>query len=227
MSVQVATIEIAVDPQAWREIGFAVDEGGRCQIGSVAIELTSADGERSFAGWTLAGLESAELDGLETEIADRSPAVPSSTDESPATAATAATVGGAEHPNGVIRLDHVVAFTPGLERTVAALEAGGLDLRRIREQPTPAGAPRQAFFRLGEVILEVVQQPESADGFDPSAPARLWGLAFVASDLDALAARLGDLANGPRDAVQEGRRILTLRRDAGAGVPVAFMSLAT
>ena len=41
-----------------------------------------------------------------------------------------------------------------------ALQAAGLDLRRIREQPTPAGAPRQAFFRLGEEILEVVQEPE-------------------------------------------------------------------
>ena len=37
-----------------------------------------------------------------------------------------------------------------LDRSVRALQAAGLDLRRVREQPTPAGAPRQAFFRLGE-----------------------------------------------------------------------------
>ena len=39
------------------------------------------------------------------------------------------------------------------------LRAAGFDLRRLREGPTPGGSPRQAFFRLGEVILEVVQAP--------------------------------------------------------------------
>src|SRR6185312_7213294 len=66
-----------------------------------------------------------------------------------------------EHANGVSGIDHLVAMSPQLDRSVSALQAAGLDLRRIREQPTPAGAPRQAFFRLGEVILEVVQEPEN------------------------------------------------------------------
>jgi uncharacterized glyoxalase superfamily protein PhnB len=48
----------------------------------------------------------------------------------------------------VVAIDHVVAMSPALDRTVRALQAAGLELRRIREQPTPAGAPRQAFFRL-------------------------------------------------------------------------------
>src|SRR6185312_374388 len=90
------------------------------------------------------------------------------------------------HPNGITGLDHVVAITPALERTVAALQAAGLDLRRIREEPTPAGAPRQAFFRLGPVILEVVQEPDEVverDGGDRAA--FFWGLAFVAPDIEA------------------------------------------
>ena len=37
------------------------------------------------------------------------------------------------HPNGVTGIDHVVAFSPDLDRTTAALQAAGLDLRRIRE----------------------------------------------------------------------------------------------
>ncbi len=53
------------------------------------------------------------------------------------------------HPNGVVAIDHVVAMSPALQRSIAALEAAGLQLRRLREEPTPAGAPRQAFFRLG------------------------------------------------------------------------------
>ncbi|HEY4824702.1 MAG TPA: hypothetical protein VIH49_06585, partial [Solirubrobacteraceae bacterium] len=134
----------------------------------------------------------------------------------------------AEHPNGVVAIDHVVAMTPALERTVRALQDAGLDLRRIREQPTPAGAPRQAFFRLGAEILEVVQEPghviaARGDG-GADQPMRLWGLAFVAPDLDHTVAALGEHAGEAREAVQPGRRIATVRRSAGLAVPVALMS---
>ena len=66
----------------------------------------------------------------------------------------------------------MVVITPRLERTIAALEAAGMRLRRLREEPTPTGAPRQAFFRLGAVILEVVQEPPAAveRGGGPTAP---------------------------------------------------------
>jgi len=127
---------------------------------------------------------------------------------------------------GWLLLDHVVAITPALERTVAALQGAGLDLRRIREEPTPARAPRQAFFRLGADILEVVQEPEEAieRGGGVDRPAFFWGLAFVAPDLDATVAGLGERVSEIRDAVQPGRRIATLRRSAGLSVPVALMT---
>jgi hypothetical protein len=129
------------------------------------------------------------------------------------------------HPNGVVRIDHVVMLTPNLDRTVAELEAQGFDLRRTREAPTPGGSTRQAFFRAGEPILEVVLAPEgSSVARDPHGPARLWGLAFAVEDLDATARSLGDLLGSPRDAVQPGRRIATLRSAAGIGTAVAFMS---
>ncbi len=118
-------------------------------------------------------------------------------------------------------------MTPNLDRSVEALQAAGLDLRRIREQPTPAGAPRQAFFRLGEVILEVVQEPEEVlaarpDGTD--GPARFWGLALLSEDLELTVEQLGEHVSEIRAAVQPGRRIATLRRSAGLAVPVALMS---
>jgi hypothetical protein len=53
---------------------------------------------------------------------------------------------------------------------------------------------------------------------------RFWGLTLVVDDLDAAAARLGDRVGPVKDAVQKGRRIATLRREAGLGVPVALMS---
>lgn len=195
---------VADPPEAWDAAGFAVSGDGLVHVGEVAIEL-GAEG-KGLVRWELSGVQSTELDGLRTVLSADGPVEP------------------AAHPNGVEAIDHVVAFSPDLDRTVGVLESAGLDLRRIREEPTPAGAPRQAFFRLGEVILEVVQQPADAPGFDPVRPARLWGLAFVCPDLDALAERFGDVISGPRAAVQPGRRIATLRRGAGLAIPIAFMT---
>jgi hypothetical protein len=116
-------------------------------------------------------------------------------------------------------------MSPALDRTVQALQTAGLDLRRIREEPTPAGAPRQAFFRLGGVILEVIQMPpaavERAGGEDM--PTRLWGLALNAH-LDRALTALAPHVGAARAAVQEGRRIATLRRSADLAIPVALMS---
>jgi hypothetical protein len=207
--VQIHELTIADEPATWAALGFAV-EGEVCRVGGVPIRLVGRDAGRGIVGWTLSGIESEQLDGLPTARAD-----------DPASAASPAT-----HPNGVIAFDHVVAITPVLDRTVAALQTAGLDLRRIREEPTPAGAPRQAFFRLGDVILEVVQAPDDAlersGGAD--GPAFFWGLAFKVADIDAIAVHLGDHVSGPRDAVQPGRRIATLRRSAGLAVPVALMT---
>ena len=118
-----------------------------------------------------------------------------------------------------------MAITSALDRTVAALEGAGLDLRRIREEPTPAGAPRQAFFRLGSNIFEVVQEPaEATERAGGDRPAFFWGLAFLAPDLEATVAGLGDRVSEIRPAVQPGRRIATLRRSAGMSLPAAIMS---
>jgi hypothetical protein len=203
-------IEIADEPATWEALAFAL-EGEVCRVGSVSIRLVGCNARRGLVGWALNGIASDQLDGLPTRCVDlatwNQAAVP--------------------HPNGVIALDHVVAVTPALDRTVAALRTAGLDLRRIREEPTPAGAPRQAFFRLGDVVLEVVQAPDDAlersGGVD--GPAFFWGLAFKVADLDATVATIGaDRCSSPRPAVQPGRRIATLRRSAGLAVPVALMT---
>ena len=129
------------------------------------------------------------------------------------------------HPNGVVRVDHVVMLSPDLDRAVAELESQGFDLRRRREGDTPGGSTRQAFFRAGEPILEVVQAPEGTSvARDPDGPARLWGLAFLVEDMDHTARELGDLLGRLRDAVQPGRQIATLRSEAGLGPAIAFMT---
>lgn len=200
-------LTVADEPGAWAALGFELD-GDTCVIGGLRIRLAGQDAGRGLTAWSLRGLESTELDGLTTTRSDRQPPG-----------------GGGAHPNGIAAVDHVVAITPALDRTVAALQAAGLDLRRIREEPTPAGAPRQAFFRLGPTILEVVQEPaEATERAGGDRPAFFWGLAFVAPDLDATVAGLGDRVGEIRPAVQPGRRIATLRRSAGLTVPVALMT---
>jgi hypothetical protein len=208
MAPTVDELRVADVPDAWSALGFVVD-GDACVVGDVRIRLAGLEAGKGLVGWSLRGAESTDLDGLTTRRSDR-PAP----GESP------------EHPNGIAAIDHVVAITPALERTVAALRAAGLDLRRIREEPTPAGAPRQAFFRLGATILEVVQEPAEASerGGGIDRPAFFWGLAFVAPDLEATVAGLGDRVSEIRAAVQPGRRIATLRRSAGLTVPVALMT---
>jgi hypothetical protein len=163
----------------------------------------------AMRGWSLRGIDSAELDGLPTTVSER-PARP------PALA----------HPNGVVAIDHVVAVSPSFERSVAAMQAAGMDLRRVREEPTPAGAPRQAFFRLGREILELVAEPEEVVARRGGAerPVFFWGLALLVDDIDATVAAMAPHARPARPAVQPGRRISTLERSAGLAVPVALIT---
>ncbi len=214
-------LTIADDPARWAALGFDIDDGS-AQIASVRLRFTGAapapEGSTPAAratpvpgivAWSLRDVHSAELDGLPTTISER--ALPA-----PAPA----------HANGVVAIDHVVAASPELDRSVAALQAAGIDLRRVREQPTPAGAPRQAFFRLGHEILELIQEPaevvQGAGGRDH--PARFWGLALLVEDLDRCAEQLAPNLSEVRPAVQPGRRIASVRRAAGLALPLALMS---
>jgi hypothetical protein len=204
-------LTLADEPERWRALGLDVADGS-CQIGEVVLRFSdpATTSKRGIIGWSLRDALSMDLDGLPTTGSARPTPAPA-----PA------------HPNGVLRIDHIVAASPDLDRSAAALQAAGLDLRRVREEPTPAGAPRQAFFRLGSEILELIQEPEQvierAGGSEH--PARFWGMAFVVEDLDSTVAALGARVSEAREAVQVGRRIATVRRSAGLAVPLALMSL--
>jgi hypothetical protein len=132
----------------------------------------------------------------------------------------AAPAAPATHPNGALHIDHVVLLSPNLPRTTAALDGIGLTPRGERESDTYGAPMRQIFFRLGEVILELVGGTEPGDG-DPG----FFGLAITVDDLDAAGELLGPHLGDAKDAVQEGRRIATVRhRDLGMSVATAFMS---
>ena len=202
----VVEIEVADEPEAWRAAGFTVEDG--CShVGSIAIRLVGrGDGAKGIRSWTWSDLSSdGPIDGLATRTALRSPVTPGA------------------HANGSTIIDHIVVVTPNIERTVPEFEARGLNVRRTRHTDQYGPAFRQVFFRGGETIIELIGPDTPADGDDRDA--HFYGLAFTVADLDAVAAQLGDGLSSIKDAVQDGRRIATLRHPTyDISVPIALMS---
>lgn len=199
---QLAALAIGDAVEAWTALGFAVD-GETLTLGGVRICL-GAEG-KGIVSWSLSGVagDPVDFDGLGTTLSDVR-----SVETTPA------------QPNGAIGIDHVVVLTPDFARTAAAFAAAGMPLRRERTVGSGPDAFRQGFRRLGPAICELVEGCQL-----PPGPARFWGLTLIVSDIDALTARLGpERLSAPKDAVQPGRRIATLRRAAGLSAAVAFMT---
>ena len=199
---------VADDPGAWRSAGFTVGDDDTCRIGAVTVHLEGGDVGRGLTWWALDGAvgESDAIDGVPTRAGQADPEP------------------GGDHPNGAELIDHVVMLTPDPERTIAAIEATGAVHRRTRLPDNYDQPMRQDFFRLGEVILELIG-PRTPDPSAAERPARLYGLAHTVADIDATAAELGTRLTPAKGAVQPGRRIATLRtRDLGISVPTAFLS---
>ena len=204
IKARIAELRLRAEPRAWEAAGFEV-AGGRTLIGTVPVAL-GADAH----GWALAGpAAGGDFDDLPTEVA-----MDAGEPHEPAPADS--------HQIGAVSIDHIVVFTPSLERTIGAFEDNGIRCRRLREVGPPEQQLRQAFFRLGEVIAEVVQVPEEQAGRDGAA--RFWGLTITVADLEGAVADLGPLCGSIRDAVQPGRRIATIKREAGLGLPVALIT---
>ena len=204
-------MECEVEP--WERLGLLVHDGV-AQVGGVRLRFVPGTGglvawgladvpggdARSADGFVTAGDVATSIDGLRTYVAQPS--------EAPAP----------EHPLGIAGFDHVVVMTSSLERTCGAVEAvTGAPLKRIRE----AGAVRQGFHRLGEIIVEVVESPQVSGN-----AAAFWGFVWNLRDLHDDCDRLGpDVVSSPKAAVQPGRFIATVRPAVGARLPLAFMSV--
>ena len=206
MTATVDEIEVADPADAWARAGFSVDADDVCRVSGVRLRLVGGT-RTGIVGWSLRDVPSdfsrGDVDGVPTARSNAGIAEP------------------AEHANGVTAIDHVVLLSPDLNRTVASLAEIGLDPRRERDAELGGRGIRQIFFRLGELILEVVGSPETAS----EGPSTLWGITYVVADIDATAAFFGDRTTPVKDAVQPGRRITTLRhRDFGMSVRTAMIS---
>lgn len=192
---ELAALQIADPPEAWKALGFTVSADGVVVLGGVELWLDAAG--RGITGWTLRRITlHRDIDGLPTGT---------TTDPPPPEAS---------HPNGALGLDHVVITTPDFDRTAGALEDAGIPLRRVRE----VSDIRQGFRRLGPAILEIVEAPKL-----PLGPARFWGLVVTVADLVGVRARLAPHVGEIREAVQPGRHIATLAGGAGLSPRIAFM----
>jgi hypothetical protein len=206
----IAELHIGDDPRAWQAIGLDVDAGHTCHVGHIRLRFHPDAGARGIFAWTLAGTPDeavTDVDGLETRHG-----------EPPSLGGLAAS-----HLLGVTNIDHLVVMTPDVDRTVAAVQQRlGLPLRRTREGEAYGRKMRQAFFRMGEVVLEVVGPPDP----DPAGgAATFFGLALTVMSLDEAIDFIGpDRVGEPKAAVQNDRWICTVRSAAGLAVPLALMS---
>jgi hypothetical protein len=209
VTVTLVELEVADAADAWTTAGFSVDSSATCRVGGIAVRLIGrglgTDTGTGIVGWSMRGLPPSvrDLDGIPTTRSDAVTATP------------------ATHANGVTGIDHVVVFSPDLPRTVESLATIGIDPRRERDGELGGRAIRQIFFRLGEVIVEVVGSPDTVS----TGASTLWGITYVVEDIDATASYLGVRTTPVKDAVQPGRRITTLRHhDLGMSVRTAFIS---
>lgn len=208
MDARVEWLTVAGDPEVWRSIGLTVSADGTVPLFGTSLRIVSQDeigaaSDAGLLGWVFSGID-ADVDaiaGLPTDVVQPQGPV------------------FAQHPMGAIELDHVVVMTGDLEATTTAIaDATGCELKRVRE----IGAIRQGFHRIGRggLIVEVVHHPDYGDG-----PPTFWGLVLNVEDIDEACDLIGEgRVSAPKDAVQPGRRIATISKDVGLGLPVALMT---
>jgi hypothetical protein len=205
-TARVEWLTITGDIDTWRSLGLSATDDGLIPLFGTALRIVSPEAEdvpAGIVGWALSGIDdtTTSIAGLTTTVVEQLAPI------------------FATHSLGARSIDHVVVMTGDLEQTTGDVAlATGCELKRIRE----VGKIRQGFHRIGRggLIVEVVQHED-----DDRSAAEFWGLVIIVEDLDEACAQLGaDRVGEPKDAVQPGRRIATIRSSVGLGTAVALMS---
>jgi len=204
IDARVEWLTVAGDIDVWRSLGLSISTDGMVPLFGTSLRVVApTDEQPGLSGWAVSGIspDTTDIAGLPTDaVAAQAPVF-------------------ASHDLGAVELDHVVVFTGNMDAVSTAVElATGCERKRVRE----LGAVRQGFHRIGRggLIVEIVEHADS----DAQA-GRFWGLVINVDDLDVAVELLGpERIGSPKDAVQPGRRIATIRSDVGLGLPVALMS---
>ncbi|MFI5778830.1 VOC family protein [Nocardia sp. NPDC051570] len=190
MTALLDRIGLPGDEKSWAALGFDLD-AGHMRIGAVSCVVGAQP------SW---GFDEVHADPSILGIPE----------------VTAAESGGAgAHPNGVSFVDHLVYWVPDLDETVAGLNAVLGAQPRRRFHPRGPSGPEMAFYRVGEVFIEVVAAGDQ--------PPMLAGIAFGAPDLDATVAAVraaGGPISDPKPAVQGGRIASVWTGHVGWGVAI-------
>ncbi len=226
--LQLELLRLGDTAAAWSAAGFFVSAEATVTLGQTIIQCTG-QGE-PFQGWQIQGcqIQDCQIQGSQIQGSGSSISEHSSIDGLRLLAASDQgprlnSVASQPHPNGITSIDHIVVSTGDSQRSIAAFESAGFEVRGSRSTSSYGSPMRQTFFWAGDVIVELMG-PDLGEATSES-PAQIFGLALVAADLDSTAAALGELLGTPKAAVQTGRQIARLRTNSvGIGLPIAVMS---
>ena len=231
--LQLELLRLGDTAAAWSAAGFFVSAEATVTLGQTIIQCTG-QGE-PFQGWQIQGChiqdsqiqdiqsQDSQIQGSGSSISEDSSIdglkLLAASDQGP----PLNSVASQPHPNGITSIDHIVVSTGDSQRSIAAFESAGFEVRGSRSTSSYGSPMRQTFFWAGDVIVELMG-PDLGEATSES-PAQIFGLALVAADLDSTAAALGELLGTPKAAVQTGRQIARLRTNSvGIGLPIAVMS---
>jgi hypothetical protein len=213
--LQLELVELGDSAAAWSAAGFTVTDHHTIELGRTTI-CCSADA-KPFHGWGINSLGGNES-GSGLESIDGLKLLPPQTRTSPAISRPTP-----PHPNGISSIDHIVVTTGNCDRSIKAFESAGFVIRGERNTTSYGSPMRQVFFWAGDVIVELMGPAKGQAVRE--APASVFGLALVTTDMQRTSEVLGDLLGTPKDAVQPGRKIAGLRtKSVGIGLPIAVMS---
>jgi len=183
--------------ESWKLAGFA--ESKRVvSLKDVDILFESGSGGLTAWGWEGIPADLETFCGIPTFAYDK-------------------TAFGSKHPNQALSVDHIVLHTNDADYVKSEFAKLNLQPRAQRDDIYPGIT--QIFFRPGQgPVIEVVVNKDFPKSF-------LWGTTLVTADIDAAKEALKENASNPKNAVQPGRRILTVRgQNIGIRTNVALMT---
>lgn len=224
------------DPRSWTSAGYAIEMEGQegvLSLGNVRIRLVQRQGkERGVLGLVIAYHDSQSdcshldllVDGLPFKILH-------SRDNCTHTICTTFSKSKfikKPNPNGACEVDHLVMLSSNMDATCAAFlkSLGVRPRRRMRPQSGWRASKEFAFFKLGDLLIEVIAPAEKqgeADQILASKDSSFWGLALTTWNMARSKLFFGGNASDIRQAFQAGRQIMTLKR-IGVSVPTVFLS---
>lgn len=197
----IVELHIGDEAEVWVNLGFRV-ENKRCRVGTIDLVFDQGSKSSGIHSWVLRNAKFPNFGSIKTMSQD-----------------SISIERASDHPNGCFGIDHVVLRVPEFSRGRIALE----EIGAIVGEPAPISESGPTIFgssvNMGEVVLELIG-PEQ---LDPLADWVLWGLVMSVREIDACAKLLGPAVGKVKPAVQKNKCIMTVRKEAGSSVPMAFL----